>query len=405
MPKRRGRILLTLSLVVLLTACGGATATSNATTAATSAAESATSAMAPAMTTEAPMQTTDVPAMTADMTTATAMATTAAPTVAPAMTTDMTTATTMPAMTAAASISTMTDTTTATSSSVMSSTTTAMATSGAAGNVLHIVAGENFWGSIATQLGGTHAALTSIVLDPNTDPHEYESNTNDARAFAQADYVILNGGGYDDWGQKLLDANAAPKRKVFTVATLLGKKEGDNPHFWYNPTYVEQVADQITADYKALDPADADYFTQQRTAFATALKPFHDRIAAIKAAYSKQKVGATESIFVYFADALGLDLISPSEFMQAVAEGNDPPVSTMAEFQRQVTQKQITVLVYNVQAGSAVTTNLKQLANDKQIPVVGISETLQPPEATFQDWQDTQLQAIQKALAATAPHK
>src|SRR5579863_9816739 len=124
--------------------------------------------------------------------------------------------------------------------------------SASSSTVLNVVAGENFWGSIAAQLGGTHVNVTSIVTDPNADPHQYEGSTQDARAFAQANYVILNGAGYDSWGQKLLDANPESGRKVFTVANLLGKHEGDNPHFWYNPSYVEHVSNQVTRDYQAL---------------------------------------------------------------------------------------------------------------------------------------------------------
>lgn len=268
--------------------------------------------------------------------------------------------------------------------------------------VIQVVAGENFWGSIAAQLGGTHVHVTSIVTDPNADPHEYESNTNDARAFAMAQYVILNGAGYDSWGQKLLDANPVDGRKVFTVANLLGKRNGDNPHFWYSPDDVERVASQITADYQALDPAGAGYFTQQRTAFEQALTPYHNRIAAIKAKFAGQKVGATEDIFVYLADALGLDLISPPAFMQAVAEGNDPPASAVAAFQQQIAQRQIALLVYNVQTATSVTTTLKQLASQQNIPVVGVSETMQPSGATFQDWQNTQLLTVENALNANA---
>lgn len=275
-------------------------------------------------------------------------------------------------------------------------------TSAVAGGVIKIVAGQNFWGSIASQLGGTHATVISIVTDPNADPHEYQSNTDTARAFAQANYVILNGAGYDTWAQKVLDANPVTGRKVFTIADLLGKKEGDNPHFWYNPDYVEQVANHITADLKALDSTDADYFSQQRTAFENALKPYHNRIATIKQKFSGQKVGSTESIFAYLANALGLDLISPPEFMQAVAEGNDPPADTVAAFQQQINQKQITVLVYNVQTVTAVTTNLKQLASQQNIPIVGVSETIQPPDASFQDWQYAQLLVLQNALNADA---
>lgn len=240
------------------------------------------------------------------------------------------------------------------------------------------------------------------MTDPNADPHEYESSTQDARAFADARLVILNGAGYDDWGQKLLDANPASGRTVVTVADLLGKKVGDNPHFWYNPDYVAQVADKITAEYKSIDPGDASYFDQQRSAMTAAFKPYLDEIGNIKAKYSGVPVGSTESIFVYMATALGLNLVSPPEFMEAVAEGNDPPATAVVEFQDQVSNRQIKVLVYNTQTVTAVTTNVKDLATSHHIPNVGVSETLQPTNLTFQQWQLTQLQKLAQALQSTA---
>jgi zinc/manganese transport system substrate-binding protein len=270
---------------------------------------------------------------------------------------------------------------------------------------LNVVAGENFWGSIASQLGGSKVNVQTVVTDPNADPHEYESNTNDARAFAEADLVILNGAGYDDWGKKLLDANASSHRRVLNVADLLGKKAGDNPHFWYDPGYVVKVADAITARYKSIDSGEAVYFDQQRSAFATALQPYNARIAEIKRKFAGVKIGATESIFVYLATALNLNLISPEKFMDAVSEGNDPPASAVVEFQNQITGKQIKVLVYNVQTATAVTTNVKHLAQAADIPVVGVSETLQPESVTFQDWQLSQLIALENALNADALSK
>ena len=270
------------------------------------------------------------------------------------------------------------------------------------GKTLQVVAGQNFWGSIAAQLGGTHVFVLSVVTNPNADPHDYENSTQDARAFAAADYVILNGAGYDAWGARLLSANPNANRKVFSVADLLNKKAGDNPHFWYNPDWVEQVADQITADYRALDAAASDYFTQQRAAFRTSMKPYHDRIAKIKSTFSGVPIGSTESIFVYLAQALGLNLISPPEFMQAVAEGNDPPAQTVAEFHDQVLGKKIKVLVFNVQTSTNITEDLKRLAANKGIPVVGVSETLHPLDATFQEWQGAQLLTLQNALNAQA---
>ena len=266
---------------------------------------------------------------------------------------------------------------------------------------LQVVAGENFWGSIAQQLGGTKASVQSVVTDPNADPHEYESNTNDARAFAVANLVILNGAGYDDWGGKLLAANPSQGRNVLDVAAMLGKKSGDNPHFWYDPDSVVKVADRITSEYRALDPADAQYFDQQRTTFTTALQPYEQRLAEIKQKFAGTPVGATETVVVYLATYLGLDLVSPPDFMQAVSEGNDPPAAAVVAFHNQIAQKAIKVLVFNVQTATAVTTNLRIEAVQQSIPVVGVSETLQPESASFQEWQDGQLLALENALNAT----
>src|SRR5437899_1473994 len=66
-----------------------------------------------------------------------------------------------------------------------------------------VVAAENFWGSIAAQLGGDRVQVTSIIDNPNADPHDYEPTTADARDIATARFVIENGIGYDPWAQKL----------------------------------------------------------------------------------------------------------------------------------------------------------------------------------------------------------
>lgn len=267
--------------------------------------------------------------------------------------------------------------------------------------VINVVAGENFWGSIAAQIGGTHVSVTNIINDPNVDPHQFESSTAAARAFAAADYVILNGAGYDSWGQKLLDANPVAGRRVLDVANLLGKQQGDNPHFWYDPSYVEEVISQITKDYQTIEPEYSEYFTEQRDIFESDLTQYHDLINSVKLAYAGVKVGATESIFIYMADALGLDLISPPAFMNAVSQGGAPPTAAVAEFQQQIEKKQIAILIYNVQTITVLTSNLRQIASNNGIPTVGISETIVPADLPFQTWQVNQLQAIRSALQAS----
>jgi zinc/manganese transport system substrate-binding protein len=278
----------------------------------------------------------------------------------------------------------------------------ACGTSGVASpaGVINVVAAENFWGSIAGQLGGSKAAVQSVVSDPNTDPHEYESSTNDARAFADASLVILNGAGYDAWGKKLLDANPNAHRQVLDVSRMLGLTVGDNPHFWYNPAYVERVADSITAAYKSIDSADATYFDQRRVEVTTALQPYTAEIGTIRQKYAATPIGATESVFVYMASALGLNLTTPGEFMNAVAEGIDPPASAVVTFQNQISANRIKALIYNVQTATAVTTNVKALAATHNIPSVGVSETLLPENATFQDWQLKQLKSVEAALSS-----
>jgi zinc/manganese transport system substrate-binding protein len=268
---------------------------------------------------------------------------------------------------------------------------------------LNIVAGQNFWGSIVAQLAGKAGNVTSVVTDPNADPHSYQSSSDNARALASADYVVLNGAGYDTWAGKLLSGNPNAKRKVFTVAGLLGAKPGDNPHFWYSPDDVTRVSDQVEADLKCLDPADAAYFAGRRRAFDLAMAPYRNRLAAIKARFAATPVASTESIFVYLARYLGLNVISPPAFMNALGEGNDPPAPSVAQFQDQMAKRQAKVLVYNSQTSTAVTTNIKKLAARAGIPTVAITETIQPPDATFEQWFEAQLLRLQSALQANAP--
>jgi zinc/manganese transport system substrate-binding protein len=276
------------------------------------------------------------------------------------------------------------------------------AAAGTPTRTLNIVAGENFWGSIVAQLAGKAGRVASIVTDPNADPHDYESSSDDARAFATSDYVVLNGAGYDGWAQRLLSGNPSSKRKVLTIADLLGKKAGDNPHFWYSPDDVSRVVDQVEADLKSLDPGDVSYFDTQRRAFDAAMVPYRNRLAEIKARFAGTPVASTESIFVSLAQYLGLNVISPPDFMQAVGEGNDPPAPSVAAFQTQITSKQAKVLVYNEQTSTAVTTNLKKLAANADIPVIGVTETVQPPDATFEQWFEAELEQLQNALNANA---
>jgi zinc/manganese transport system substrate-binding protein len=242
--------------------------------------------------------------------------------------------------------------------------------------------------------------VTSIIINPDTDPHDYEPTPSDARTLATAQYVIVNGIGYDPWAAKLLAANATSGRLVLTVGDLVGVKEGGNPHRWYSPSDVYKVIDQITADYERLDPAGAAYFDVQRTSYVEkSLANYTGLIGAIKAKYAGTPVGASESIFEPLARELGLNLITHAGFLNAISEGTDPTAADKSAADSQIAKQQIKVYVYNSQNATPDVQAQLDSAKARGIAITSVTETLSPASSTFQDWQVAQLQALQAALA------
>jgi zinc/manganese transport system substrate-binding protein len=258
----------------------------------------------------------------------------------------------------------------------------------------------NAWGSILSQLGGTHVQASSIITNPDTDPHDYEPTPADGRTIAGSALFVENGVGYDPWAAKTLAASPNPQRLVLNVGELVGVPEGGNPHRWYSPSDVGKVADAITADLKKADPGDTAYFDSQRQNFeSTGLAKYHQLINDIKAQYAGTPVGASESIFTPLADALGLNLITPPSFLKAISEGSDPSAADKATVDAQINGKQIKVYVFNSQNATPDVARQVEEAKKAGIPVATVTETLSPAGASFQDWQSTQLQALQTALA------
>ncbi len=262
-----------------------------------------------------------------------------------------------------------------------------------------IVAAENFWGSVAAQLAGSKGRVESIITNPAQDPHSYEPTAADARTLATARLAIVNGVGYDQWASQLLRANPTAGRRVLNVGTLLHLRTGDNPHRWYNPADVEEVANAITADLVRLNPHEKSYFERQRMRFETrGLARYHALIATIRSRYKDVPVGASESIFALQAPALGLHLITPYSFMKAISEGTELTAQDVATAERQMTRGEIRVWIYNVQNATPEIQRLTALARERRIPVVTITETLSPAGSSFEQWQIAQLERLAHAL-------
>jgi zinc/manganese transport system substrate-binding protein len=273
------------------------------------------------------------------------------------------------------------------------------ADAGRPGGKIIVVAAENFWGSIAKQLGGSKVTEASIISNPNTDPHDYEPTASDARSSSMAKLVVVNGIGYDPWASKLLAANPVDGRQTLNVGDLLGLRDGDNPHQWYSAAHVRQVTEAITADYKRLDPADAAYFTRQQHHFETvALAQYNRLIAQIRARYAGTPVGASESIVSPLAATLGLKMLTPYSFLRAVSEGGEPTAQDKATIDAQIGNKEIKIYIYNSQNATPDVTAQVREARARHIPVTTVTETLTPANLTFEQWQVSQLERLESAL-------
>jgi zinc/manganese transport system substrate-binding protein len=271
---------------------------------------------------------------------------------------------------------------------------------------LVVVAAENFWGSVARQLGGSHVTERSIITNPDTDPHSYEATPNDAKLIAGARLFIQNGIGYDtSWAPKLVSANPASGRDVLTVGDVVGLKDGDNPHQWYSHDSVYKVIDAIVAEYKKLDPADAAYFdTRKQTFEDTTLATYNQLESEIKTQYAGTPIGASESIVSPLADAVGLKMLTPYSFLKDISEGNDPSVADKTAIDGQIKGKQIKVYVYNSQNSTPDIAAQVSQAKAAGIPVTTVTETLAPASAAFQDWMVGELRGLKAALDQATGH-
>jgi zinc/manganese transport system substrate-binding protein len=269
---------------------------------------------------------------------------------------------------------------------------------GADGRV-QVVAAENFWGSIAAQLGGERVRVGSIIVNPNTDPHSYEPSARDAREMAGAKLAIVNGIGYDSWAPKLLAASPVSGRVVLNVGDLLGLQTSENPHQWYSPASVQRVIAQIVADYDRLDPAGAAYYAQREQTFETVDLAAYDRLRKeIRAKYAGTPVGYSESIFRPLGEDLHLKLRTPYSFAKAVAEGTDVTAQDKEAVDRQARDRQIEVWVFNSQNVTPDVQRVNELARAAGIPIATVTETLDPAGDTFEQWQVAQLEGLLKAL-------
>ncbi len=263
--------------------------------------------------------------------------------------------------------------------------------------VVNVVAAENFYGDIARQVGGSHASVTSILSDPNTDPHEFTANTKTLQEIIGAKLVIKNGLDYDNWMDQLLSNASNPHQIVLTAGAIALHKLPDNPHVWYSFDNVQAVAQSIAHSLEQLDAPDKATFEANLATFDASLNSLRQKTNEIKQTYGGTPVALTETIYLYQTELTGLNVLTPFEFMKAIAEGNDPPANTVLDIQNEVAHKQVKIVIYNEQTVTPITTNIQHEAQTQHIPLVPVWETM-PPGKTYQTWMMGQLTQLESAL-------
>lgn len=263
---------------------------------------------------------------------------------------------------------------------------------------LTIVAAENFYGDLARQIGGSNVTVTSILANPDDDPHLFETSPSTARTIADAKIVIYNGADYDPWMDKLLSASTAKDRTTIVAADLIGKKSGDNPHLWYDPATLPAIAKALSADLAKRDPANAVHYEANLKAFQTSLEAIDKEITDVKNTYAGTEVTATEPVFGYMAEALGLKMLN-YDFQVALMNDAEPSATQVAAFENSLKDGSAKILFYNSQVTDEATTRLLDIAKQNKVTVIGVTET-EPAGQTIQTWFGGQIDAVQKALAA-----
>ncbi|WP_369275091.1 metal ABC transporter solute-binding protein, Zn/Mn family [Streptomyces sp. R11] len=271
----------------------------------------------------------------------------------------------------------------------------------AAASVVPVVASTNVYGDVAERIGGGKVQVTSLISDPDQDPHSYEANTQDQLALSKAKVVIENGGGYDDFVDRMLKAGGS-SAEVVNAVSVSGKTASAggelNEHVWYDFPTVAGLADRIAAALAKADPADTATFTQNAKSFQAKLKPLEQKEARIKADHGGERVAITEPVPLYMIEAAGLENATPEEFSEAVEEGGDVSARTLQETLALFTGRKVEALVCNEQTSGPQTEKAEQAARAAGIPVVLVTETL-PHGKDYLGWMTANVDALANALA------
>jgi zinc/manganese transport system substrate-binding protein len=266
--------------------------------------------------------------------------------------------------------------------------------------VINAVGAENEYANVLSQIGGKYVRVSSILNNPNTDPHTFEASPSVAQQVSHAELIVQNGVGYDSFIDNLEAGSPNPKRKVIVAQKVLGLPDDTpNPHLWYGPKTMPAVASVMVSDLSELDPGHKAYFQARLRAFDASLKPWLDAIATFKAKYPGTRVATTEPVADYMLEAMGMNNLTPFAFQVDIMNGVDPAPQDITLETGFFTKHEVKVFCYNEQVVDPLTISIRQTAQSAKVPVVGVYETMPTPGYDYQSWMMAEVSAIEAAVA------
>lgn len=271
--------------------------------------------------------------------------------------------------------------------------------------LLAVVATTNVWGDVAAEVGGDDVEVRSVISDPSQDPHSFEADTDTLLAVTQADVIVENGGGYDDFMDTMIDSSETTATVIDAVDTS-GRTAAEgaelNEHVWYDLPSVQLVAQEIAATLGELDPDHAADFQANADDFSGRLDDLIAQEAEAAAADTGLQIGVTEPVPLYLTEAMGLGNATPEEFSEAIEEGDDVSVAVLKKTLDLYDDGTVAALVYNEQTSGPVTEQVRSAAEAAGIAVVPVTETL-PEGEDFVSWMQANIDAVRTAIAGATP--
>ncbi len=264
---------------------------------------------------------------------------------------------------------------------------------------LTVVASTNVWASVATAVGGSNVTVSAILDDPSLDPHSFDAGPKVKLAMDNADLVIVNGGGYDDWATMTATSlNPVPTMLDAVKASGLSTIGDFNEHVFYDLDAVTAVAKAIATRLGAAQPANAKTFSDNAIFFAQELSGLRAQEKALGAAHPGTLVIATEPVPGYLIQTLGFTDVTPAGFSAAVEADAEVSVKDLDETRQLLTSRTARLLFNNVQTAGPVTDQLIAAAQSAGVGVVGVSETLPAGAADYLSWMKANLAAVAAEL-------